>query len=163
MYYRNFDDMMHVVYVDNLNISDSDFLDSEADAIDIDSSKNVKIQNISVKNAGNDCLDFMQTNATVIKSNFSTCLDKGISIGERSNLIIDNIKIEKSKTALVSKDDSSVKIRESLIVSNELGLSAFKKNWRYGSGGKIRLSNILFDKNKTNVKADKYSSIRVYE
>lgn len=160
---KNFDDMMHVVYVDNLNIIDSHFLDSNADAIDIDSSKNVKIENIYIKNAGNDCLDFMQTIGFVKKSNFSSCLDKGISVGERSNIVIDGINIENSKTALVSKDNSSVSIAESSIISNELGLSAFKKNWRYGNGGKIKLSNIKFHNNKTNISTDKYSSIKIYE
>lgn len=160
---RKFDDMMHVVYVNDLEIINSKFLHSEADAIDIDSSNNVKIQNIEIRNAGNDCLDFMQTSAVVNQSKFSSCKDKGISIGERSNIKINESKIDKSDIGVVSKDDSLAILNNSLILNNRLGLSAFKKNWRYGNGGTIKLENVMLDNNEYKVKSDQYSNINFYE
>lgn len=156
---KKFDDMMHIVYVDNLQIKDSKFINSKADAIDIDSSKNINIQNIIIENSGNDCLDFMQTNARIKSVKLSLCKDKGISVGERSNIIIEDIIIDRSNIGIVSKDDSIVNLNKSFISNNVLGLSAFKKNWRYGNGGEIIYSNTKFYKNKNQIKTDKYSRI----
>ena len=154
--------MLHIVYTNNLILKNSNFQNSYADAIDIDTSTNVKITNINVDNAENDCVDFMQTVATISNSKFSNCGDKGLSVGERSNITMNNITISNSKTGLVSKDDSIIKIYDSFIYNNELGMDALKKNWQYGTGGKILTNNIKFNKNFIKIQTDKFSSINEY-
>ena len=155
----NFDDMVHIVYSEGVHLSDSVFLNANADAIDIDSSKNIFIRNILINNAQNDCLDFMQTNAVISASTFNLCEDKGLSIGERSKIIINDSQITNNLVGIESKDDSIVKINNSIIKNNEIGLSAYKKNWRYGNGGSIQYNNINFGNNKLNTQIDKNSSI----
>ena len=59
-------------------------LNSPQDAIDFDFSE-ISIDNILVKNAGNDCLDVSSEN-TILKSNLDNCDDKYISV-EKSNLM----------------------------------------------------------------------------
>ena len=154
-----YDDMFHVVYAKNIKIYNSKFSNTYADAIDIDSSSEVKILNIDVKNAKNDCIDFMQTDALITNSYFNNCNDKGVSVGERSNIVIKNTKIINNHIGIESKDDSLVNIQDSILENNETALNAYKKNWRYGNGGNINYSKLQFINNLTNIAVDKNSNV----
>ena len=83
-----YDDMMHIVYSKNIKLSNINITEIFSDGIDIDISKNIEIDNISINSAKNDCLDFMQSEAIIKNSSFQKCSDKGISIGENSNIQI---------------------------------------------------------------------------
>ena len=155
-----YDDMLHIVYTKNIKIYNSKFSNTYADAIDIDSSSKVNISNISVKNAKNDCIDFMQTNASITNSYFNNCLDKGISVGERSSIEITNTKITNNLVGIESKDDSLVNIKNSILKNNETALNAYQKNWRYGTGGNINYSKIQFINNLKDIASDENSNIR---
>ena len=154
-----FDDMIHIVYVDNIEIKNSKLDNIFSDAIDIDSSKNVKIENLNISNSGNDCIDFMQTTAQISNSSLSFCGDKGVSVGERSKILISNSNIYSNNIGVVSKDDSILEIQDSVFVNNITDMSAYKKNWRYGTGGSIKLNNVKYNNSKDKITADKYSKI----
>ena len=132
-----------------------------SDGIDIDISSNVEIENIKIDSAKNDCLDFMQTNAIVNKSIFQNCLDKGISVGEKSNVTINDSNFSKNIIAVESKDRSLVQINSSKFLSNELVFSAYKKNWKYSGGGNIKSNDNTILNNKKILKKDKFSSIEI--
>ena len=76
--------------------------------------------------------------------------DKGISVGENSNLVIIDSIIENNVVGIASKDGATVNIKNSDFNQNKLQLSAYKKNWRYNSPGRIRGDNMNFsaDENK---------------
>ena len=57
------------------------------DAVDIDFS-NISINKISIKDAGNDCLDVSSGKYFVSNGNFENCFDKAISVGEKSLLCL---------------------------------------------------------------------------
>jgi hypothetical protein len=153
-----YDDMVHFVYVDNIKIENTKLNNIYSDAIDIDSSSNIHISNLNISKSGNDCIDFMQTLAKIDNSSFSFCNDKGISVGERSKIIITNSVINSSKIGIESKDDSEVNIDSSKFYKNNIDMNAYKKNWRYGVGGRINYDKIDFDHKK--VSTDKFSKIK---
>jgi hypothetical protein len=82
----------------------------------------VKISETSIKNSG----------------------DKGVSAGERSHVFISKVNINESEIAIQSKDDSLVEVTNSSFLNNKVQLNAYRKNWRYGGGGRINVENSSF-------------------
>ena len=81
--------------------------DSMSDGLDLDFS-NLKIKKIYVKNSKNDCIDLSFGNYIINHIFSKKCNDKGISIGEKSNVKIKNYKNLDSLHAIAVKDSSSV-------------------------------------------------------
>ena len=156
-----YDDTMHIVYSNNIKINNLKMAQINSDGIDIDISKNIEIDNILINSAKNDCLDFMQTEATIKNSSFQNCNDKGISVGESSNIKILDSTFSKNKIAIESKDRSLVEIQNSNFNNNVLVFSAYKKNWKYNGGGKIQSKNNAILENLKIQKADKHSKITI--
>ena len=103
---------------DSVNISNSkgsvsniEVINASQDGIDIDYS-NLNISNIFVRNAGNDCFDVSAGSYNINAGTFSECNDKGISIGEKSYLTMQNIFINSSNTAISVKDLSKAIIKK---------------------------------------------------
>ena len=156
-----YDDMMHIVYSKNIKLSNINITEIFSDGIDIDISKNIEIDNISINSAKNDCLDFMQSEAIIKNSSFQKCSDKGISIGENSNIQILDSTFSENNIAIESKDRSFVEIKNSNLNNNELVFSAYKKNWKYNGGGIIQSKDNLILNNLKNLSKDKFSSITI--
>ena len=87
--------------------------------------------------------------------------DKGISAGERSNISVLNVKINNSEIAIQSKDDSLVKVNDSKFLNNKIQLNAYRKNWRYGAGGRIVARNSFFYGNNNVITAKGKSKINI--
>ncbi len=113
--------------VDLINIKNS-----FQDAIDLDFSI-LNIKELNVENAGNDCVDISSGNYYIKKLNANKCLDKGISIGEKSKVKIENLFINKSKIALVVKDSSNVELLNSVLNNYEQCLAVYRKKQEFGS------------------------------
>lgn len=156
-----YDDTMHIVYSKNIKIKNLKMTEINSDGIDIDISKNIEIENISINSAKNDCLDFMQTIAIIKNSSFQNCSDKGISVGENSNIRILDSTFSENNIAIESKDRSFVDIKDSKLKLNKLVFSAYKKNWKYNGGGIIKSKNNEIKNNKKTLSEDKYSSITI--
>ena len=80
-----------------------------ADAVDADFS-NLLFQNINIINAGNDCFDVSGGDYKIYKANLENCNDKALSVGEKSNLVADNVVVKNSNIAISAKDLSKVLI-----------------------------------------------------
>ena len=154
-----YDDTLHIVYSKDIKIKNLNMTEINSDGIDIDISKNIEIENISIDSAKNDCLDFMQTKAIIKNSLFQNCSDKGISVGENSNIEILNSTFSKNNIAVESKDKSFVQVKNSNFNNNKLVFSAYKKNWKYNGGGTIQSKNNIILKNLKIQKTDKHSKI----
>ena len=156
-----YDDTMHIVYSKNIKIKNLKMTEINSDGIDIDISKNIEIDNISINSAKNDCLDFMQSIAIIKNSFFQNCKDKGISVGENSNIRILESTFSENNIAIESKDRSFVDIKDSKLSLNKLVFSAYKKNWKYNGGGIIKSKNNEIKNNKNTLSEDKHSSITI--
>ena len=146
--------LMNFKAEDQINIIDSkfsidksNFINSLSDMIDIDNGEG-EIKNITVENCGNDCLDFSSTKAKLENIYILNSKDKGISVGENSNIKLKNIEITNcGQICLASKDSSLVEIENIKFDNSFIGIASYnKKNiFDYGNVkifGKLEYSKI---------------------
>jgi hypothetical protein len=155
------DDMVHVVYAD-VEIRNSTFENSLSDALDVDISSARLIDNIFI-NSGNDAIDLMTSTAVVTGTEITGSLDKAISVGEGSTLLALDNYFANNNIGVQSKDGSMAMIYNTDFVSNNIAIDAYKKNWRYDSGGDLFLSKSILRENKEGITADKHSGILVFD
>ncbi|MDC0642937.1 right-handed parallel beta-helix repeat-containing protein, partial [Candidatus Pelagibacter sp.] len=159
---HDYDDMVHIIYSNNLSFQELHILNSYRDAIDIDISKNIYFKNSKIFKSGNDGFDLMESTVTLDNIFISSAVDKGISVGEGSKLNLYNSTIENSNYGLASKDSSKVNIYNSLFKDNKIQLSTYKKNWRYGESGSIEMKISKISSKKDNlIIGDKSGSIKI--
>ena len=124
--------------------------DVYADAIDSDFSVGT-IDNLIIKKAGNDGLDFSGSEVMINNSFFYKIGDKALSVGESSKVRLENSNINNSELAVVVKDGSTLTSTNNLLENNRVDFSVFfKKDFYpppYLNADFIDLKNInLFQK-----------------
>ena len=131
------------------------------DSIDLDFS-DIEINFISVDNSGNDCFDVSGGNYFIGKAYLNQCMDKGLSIGEKSNLEATETFITNSNIAISVKDFSVAKIDMVNMSNNKVCIEAKQKKQEFG-GGRISLKSsfcdsakIFIDDNSNISKGDHY-------
>ena len=127
------------------------------DALDMDFSK-IEINNLRIKNAGNDCVDVSYGNYTFNNSFLELCGDKSISIGERSEVKMINLQMQNSTKGVSSKDFSRTFIDNLSSLNIDFDLEAFNKKQEFG-GSILFINNLKADNLKTY--ADENSRIFV--
>ncbi len=142
----------------NVRISNSTFRDIYSDAIDLDFSKGILV-NLTFENIGNDGLDFSGTTAEINNIFMKKIGDKGISAGEKSEIMIDNIEIDKSFIGIASKDSSYINGDNISINNSEIGLASYKKKPEY-SKGNINLKNTTIINSKNWYLLEEKSAIK---
>ena len=168
-----FDDMFHIVYSDTIYLNNTKFVNAFGDALDIDVSNNVTINNSSFISPNNDSIDFMESTAIVNNVYIEGSKDKGISIGEGSIVKLSNNKFVNNNIAIAIKDASKADVQNSLFSKNKEDISAYKKNWQYGSGGLVRIKDSTFsgdtvkfislDKSKIEIITSKINGKKILE
>jgi len=134
---------------DSLNIINSEFEiensffgDCFSDCLDIDFGKGV-IESSSFENCGNDCLNISGTITNISSIDIMNAGDKGISMGEKSNLIGEDIKIDSSYIGMAVKDLSIASIDNVNISNCGYGLAVYQKKSEFGFG-KIDMRGFSF-------------------
>ena len=155
------DDMVHVVYSD-VRFIRTRFINAKLDALDIDMSK-VLIEDSLFQNSGNDAIDLMTSYAEVYNTTLESNGDKGISIGENSQLLGVNLDINNNLIGLQSKDASQVVLYNSTLRGNAKALDAYKKNWRYDRGGSIYVAKSTLRDNKFSISTGARSRIILFD
>jgi len=100
--------------INNVSISNSN-----SDGIDLDFSE-VKINNMKFKNILNDCVDMSFGSYKINKIQASGCGDKGVSVGEKTNLFLKDIELENANIGLAAKDSSTAVVEESNIINTPI-------------------------------------------
>ena len=122
------EDAVNLVYSSG-NIKDIEINNSQFDAIDLDFS-NILMNKVKINYAKNDCIDYSSGTYTINYADLNGCLDKGVSVGEKSNLSVKKLKIRNSKIGIAVKDSSSAKVN--IYSANEISQCAMsyrkKKN-----------------------------------
>ena len=77
----------------------------EFDGLDIDASE-LDLKKVLINNSGNDCFDLSFGQYNLRNINIKNCLDKGISIGERSNVSLSDFIISNTDIGIATKDSS---------------------------------------------------------
>ena len=119
------------------DINSLDISNTSRDAFDADFS-NVKIGEINVVDAGNDCVDLSSGNYSIDYANLFNCKDKAISVGEKSRLVLISTKISESNIGLASKDSSYINVDNVSTDSVNTCFSAYNKKQEFW-GGKISI------------------------
>jgi hypothetical protein len=127
--------------------------------LDIDFSE-IDISNIQILSAGNDCIDLSYGNYSVIKSKIQDCGDKGISVGEKSLLLIEDLNVLNSNIGLASKDGSKSFINNGKFENLDTCLSAYNKKQEF-SGGFIKINQFNCNQSNNETFIDKASIINV--
>ncbi len=106
------DDGLNIKYINNFDINNNIFNDNFADALDVDVGSgfirnNLFSVNQLSSNMG-DGLDFSGSKSIVYNNKFLNFKDKGISVGENSDIVISNNYFENNRSSITIKDSSSV-------------------------------------------------------
>ena len=72
----------------------------------------LEINNVVVLNSMNDCVDLSGGTYKIVSVDLENCSDKGVSIGEKSQVIIENSTINKTNIGIAVKDSSQLKINQ---------------------------------------------------
>ena len=104
--------------------------DAFSDAIDFDFSE-LAISNLQVNGAGNDCLDVSAGIYSLNKAILKKCGDKGVSVGEKSTLNVNNISINESEIGLAVKDSSILKVTHLQTEDVEFCAQVYKKKQEF--------------------------------
>lgn len=151
------DDMVHVVYGKELSIVDCSFEGALSDALDLDGCQGA-IERCSFDHSGNDAIDLMMSQIQVSDTHLNRSGDKGVSVGEGSELLWSGGRIERCEIGIQVKDGSLAWVKGGTFTANQQALNAYKKNWQYGSGGDGLIQDCEFRLNAAFASADKHSS-----
>ncbi len=159
-----YDDALHIIYSDNIDIENLEVIEAFGDAIDIDMSNRIFLKNLKINGSFNDAIDLMESSVFLDKGNLYGSKDKGISVGENSYLVLKNSELENNNIGIATKDGSLTEIFNSNFLDNEFHIKNYKKNWRYGDGGitVINDSSLVSKKSKLknlNSGIDNFSSL----
>ena len=151
---------------DSINIKNSSGLinkihidNSYFDALDLDFSK-IKIKDLKVNNAKNDCIDFSFGEYEIIYANLKNCGDKGLSVGERSKLNMDNGVITYSNVGIASKDEAITNVKNLAMNNMNICLAAYNKKKEF-KGSKLNIKSFNCNQYNTLKQIDKLSEINI--
>lgn len=154
------DDGIHA-YGGNVRIARTLFENTGADSIDLDfvASSSVLEKNTFRKTGENgDAMDISFSTVLVRDNTVMGCSDKGISVGEKSQLTIENNIIAGCLFGIAIKDNATAHITDTLLLANETGLGVYRKKPHFIKGGHAFLENTILWGNKTPVFVDEYST-----
>jgi hypothetical protein len=128
-------------FIKNISINEA-----YSDAIDIDFS-NIQIEMTQVNTAGNDCIDVSNGEYNISLVKVSNCTDKGLSVGEKSNMKIDNLIVKNSSVGFSNKDLSNLLIKKSTLKDTNICYEINQKKQEFG-GGKVIIDLIKCEATK---------------
>ena len=151
------DDTLHIAnsYVDLYGLQVKNCF---GDCIDFDYAKG-NISDLTIQNAGNDGVDFMNSIFEIQNFRISTVIDKGISVGESSNIKISEGQIENALTGVAVKDGSNLDIQGLQLNDNKIAIDMFLKKPIYGNAGRISALNTSFINNDVNLKTERGAEV----
>lgn len=106
-------------------------INSNYDALDMDFS-NLLIRKLEIEQAQNDCVDFSYGNYIIDELNVKYCGDKGVSIGEKSKVNVNNALISDSNIGVAIKDSSEGIFNNLNSINNKNCLSLYQKKQEFG-------------------------------
>jgi hypothetical protein len=149
---------------DALNIIRSDFsisalniTDTYSDGFDADFCTG-HIEKSTFARTGNDCIDFSGSTVLIEAIQITNSGDKGISGGEASALILNNVTINGAVTGVAAKDGSVITGTNITIENVEYALAAFRKKPEY-DGAQIDFKTVLIKAAQEKMLVELKSSI----
>ena len=119
---------------------------ASSDALDIDFSYLI-VESLSISNAGNDCADFSNGEYLIKQSKISKCKDKGISIGEQSDMKLENVIINGASIGISSKDSSITSVLNGDIKNALVCIESYQKKQEF-FGSMLSIKNLNCNNSK---------------
>ena len=148
---------------DGLNIMNSngdlnklEIKNASSDAVDFDFSK-INLNQLIVSNSVNDCLDLSGGQYYLKDGFFKNCSDKGLSVGEKSNVIIDRLKVESSNIAVSVKDYSTLNLKSIFATDTNICIESKQKKQEFGGA----FASIIKNDCQSALMKDDNSSIKI--
>ena len=157
------DDSLHWGYVNGGEIRNCEFRGARQDALDIDISENVRIVGCKFFYSGNDSIDLMTSQATVVDCQFIDAGDKGVSVGEGTRLDLQSSRFERCNRGIEIKDGSIAKVDAETVILDckEMGVYLWRKNPRYSDGGTLIAKELTVIGSAPALVQDKRSKVSV--
>ncbi len=143
----------------NFEIQNVSFIDTKGDAIDFEFSNGI-INNLSIENVSDDGLDFSGSKVDLNEILITSVGDKAVSAGEDSKIKISNLDIEDAYIGVSSKDLSTIEINNLKITKSKIAVLAYQRKLEYGPGT-IKINDIILDNNVENYLSQKNSKILI--
>ena len=125
------EDQLNIIRSEFL-LQNSSFLKAMSDGVDFDFSHG-QMLNCSFVDMINDAVDFSGSQVEVEGLLIDGVGDKGISAGERSQILVNKTTIKNANLGVASKDLSEVTLDKEITFENlEVGLAAYQKKSEYG-------------------------------
>lgn len=140
----------------NFDLENLNFKNVWSDAIDFDFSKG-SLKNLNFDQIGNDAIDFSGSDAKIFNVNLKNIGDKVISVGENSNITIQNIDAENSYVGIASKDGSLTKANNINFRNILFPFSSYNKKLEY-SPASLVINNFEINDYNKNFLLDKNGS-----
>lgn len=154
------DDGLNIKY-SNFSIQKTFFSNNSSDAFDGDFVQGTVVDSHFHENRG-DGIDTSGAKVLVKNCVIEKMVDKGVSAGEKSSLVLVNSYISGNGIGIASKDLSTVHVFNSQLSKNKIALSAYQKKQIFGEGN-VSIENSLFTSNTTLVDKDSNSKVLVKE
>lgn len=138
--HSNCEDAINMVNVKG-QINNVNIKNSYMDGLDVDFS-NISIKKIFINGSKNDCVDVSAGKYNFSSLKLNNCGDKGLSVGEQSDIIIKNIDINNSDLGIASKDGSIANISDAKIKDVDTCLGSYNKKAEF-SGGYINIKKLI--------------------
>ena len=138
----------------------------DTDAIDYDVVENGVVRNSiihSFRGFNSDGIDLGEGSHNILIENslIHHCTDKGISIGQASDAIIQHMTIAQCALGVALKDLGAASIDHSTFYGNQIAVSVYEKNPGMGGGEATVLRSILSNSSDSPVFADSLSTLFV--
>jgi hypothetical protein len=149
------DDALHVAYSNGV-INNCFFKNTAFDAIDMDI-VNVSLSNSKFINIGNDAIDLMNSKSKISYVDINGTGDKCISIGEASEVSVENSLLKSCVLGIAVKDQSRVNVKDiKFNLEKGKAIALYRKNARYSKGGEIT-GDRLFGITEQDIDVGEYS------
>ena len=151
---------------DGLNIVSSTFQmrrthfqSSTSDALDGDFTQG-KIVDCTFSKIGGDAIDFSGSEIEVENVRMTEIGDKGLSVGEDSILVAENLQIVNAGIGVASKDLSEATITDITVKNSKYAAAVFQKKSEYGSA-EMRVKKLVMENNQHQYLVEKRSLLQV--
>ncbi len=130
------DDGVNLKYIGELNLEDSDFVNNAFDQLDLDYVKKGAIVRCRFQGGGvnGDGLDVSGSRLDVEGCVFRNSIDKALSVGERSRLLVSGCDFRGNKLGIAVKDLSETFVDGCVFGGNKTDVAAYRKKNIWGGG-----------------------------
>ena len=129
-------DVVHVAYVQELSVTDSEIRDATEDAWDFEFTRG-RLERVRVVNAGDDALDLMGSELDVDDAVFLGAKGNAISAGEGTRARLNGSLIARANVAILAKNASRVDMTGALLFRNTTGVRVYQRTVRYAGESEI--------------------------